>query len=167
MSRHPLVADALEDRVGCDAIFDQRAVAVAAEGIKAGEDVGDLMLDLVVAKHLPRHGLVATLEAVGDHQNAVTAGTLRRLDDEIVVVADDVLELLDIPLSLDHPVHFRHVDARLDGALLGDDLVVDDRIQMPLVVLEHVVRITPVDAHDAFGFKGLPRLDQAEHGLSP
>ncbi len=165
--RHAFVADALEDRVRGHAVLDQRAVAVPAEGVEAGEDRGDLMLDLLVADDLAGDSLVAAFEAVGDHQDAVAAGALRRLDHEVVALADDLVELVDLLLGGNDPVHLGYVDPRLDGALLGDDLVVDDRVQVPLVVLQHVVRVASVDAHDPFGFKGFPRLDQAEHGLSP
>src|SRR5690606_17024357 len=161
------IADALEDRVRSHPVFDQRAVAVAAKGIQAGEDAGELVLDVLVADDLARDGLEAALELVGDHQNAVTTGTLRRLDHEVAAVADDLVELLDLLFRGDDAVQLRHMDAGGDGALLGDDLVVDYGVQVPLVVLQHVVRIAPVDPHDAFGVKGLPRLPQADHGFNP
>ncbi len=90
------------------------------------------------------------LEAVGDHHDAAAAGALRRLDDEIVVLADDLVELVDAFLGLDDAVHLRHVDAGLERAFLGDDLVVHHRIQVPLVVLQDVIGIASVDAHHAF-----------------
>src|SRR5690606_37827733 len=165
--RYAFVANALEDRVRSDAIFDQRTVTAATQRVEAGEDAGDLLLDFPVADDLAGDGLVATLEAVGDHQDAIAAGTLGRLDHEVVVLADDLVELLDFLLGRDDPVQFRHMDAGLDRPLLGDDLVIDDRVQVPLVVLEYIVRVAPVDTHDAFGFKGLPRLPQADHGFNP
>src|SRR5690606_21286842 len=139
--RHAFVADALEDRVRGYAVLDQCAITVPAQRVKAGEDIGDLMLQFVVGDDLAGNRAIATFETVRDHQNAVAAGALGRLDDEVLMVLDDVLELLDILFGFDNPVHFRHVDAGRDGAFLGDDLVIDDRIQVPLVVLEHVVRV--------------------------
>ena len=165
--RHAFVADALEDGVRGDAVLDQRTVAVTAERVETGEDAGNLLLQLLVADDLAGHRLETVFEAVGDDHDAVTAGALRRLDDEIGAPGDDLVELVDAFLGVDDAVQFRHIDAGLDGPLLGDDLVVDDRVQVPFVVLQHVVRVASVDAHDALGFKGLPRLDQAEHGLSP
>ncbi len=164
--RHAFVADALEDLVGGDPVLDQRTVAVPAQRVQAGEDARDLVLDLLVADDLARHRAVAVLEAVGDHQDAVTTGALRRLDDEIAAPTNDLVELLDLFLGLDDAVHFRHMDAGRQGALLGDDLVIDDRVQVALVVLQHVVRVAPVDTHDAPGLQGFPRLDQAKHQAS-
>ncbi len=124
------------------------------------------MLDFLVAHDLARYRAVTVLEAVGDHQDAVTAGTLGRLDDEVAAPADDLVQLVDLLLGLDDAVHFRHMDTGRQGALLGDDLVVDDRVQAALVVLEHIVRVAPVDAHDAPGLQGFPGLDQAKHQAS-
>ncbi|MCY1447856.1 hypothetical protein D9M71_644950 [compost metagenome] len=121
------------------------------------------MLDFLVADDPPGDRLVAVLEAVGDDQDAVTAGALRRLDDEIAAPANDLVKLIDLFLGLDDAVHFRHMDAGRQCALLGDDLVVDDRVQAALVVLQHIVRVTSVDPHDAAGLQGFPRLDQAKH----
>ncbi|MNC52516.1 hypothetical protein D3C75_1018650 [compost metagenome] len=137
-----------------------------AEGVQPSEDAGNLVLDFLMADDLARHCAVAVLEAVGDYQDAVTAGALRRLDDEIAATADDLVELLDLFFGLDDAVHFRHMDAGRQCALLGDDLVVDDRVQVALVVLQHVVRVAPVDTHDAPGLQGFPRLDQAKHQAS-
>src|SRR5690606_19088835 len=39
---HPLIADALEDGVGLDPIFDQRPVPVTAQRVQPGDDVGQV-----------------------------------------------------------------------------------------------------------------------------
>src|SRR5450830_567796 len=148
---------------GYPAVLDQRAVAMAAQGVQAGEDAGDLMLDFLMADDLAGHRAIAPLKAVGDDEDAVTAGALGRLDHEVAAPANDLVELVDFLLGGDHPVHFRHVDAGRQGPFLGDDLVIHDRVQAALVVLEHVVGVTPVDAHDAARFQGLPGLPEAEH----
>src|SRR5690606_2223307 len=83
---HPLIADALEDGVGLDPIFDQRPVPVTAQRVQPGDDVGQVVLDLVVADDLAGYRAIATFVAVADHQDAVTAGALGRLDDEVLVV---------------------------------------------------------------------------------
>src|SRR5450830_439187 len=161
--RHAFVADALENLVGYHAVLDQRAVAMAAQGVQAGEDAGDLMLDFLMADDLAGHRAIAPLKAVGDDEDAVTAGALGRLDHEVAAPANDLVELVDFLLGGYRPVHFRHVDAGRQGPFLGDDLVIHDRVQAALVVLEHVVGVTPVDAHDAARFQGLPGLPEAEH----
>ncbi len=125
-----------------------------------------MVLELFVADDLAGHRAIAPLEAVGDDNDAVAAGALRRLDHEIVAPADDLVELVDFLLGGDHAIQLRHMDAGGDGAFLGDDLVIDDRVQAALVVLEHVVRVTPIDAHDAPGFQGFPGLPEAEHQAS-
>src|SRR5690606_11871954 len=140
---------------GRDPVFDKRPVTVPAQGVQAREDAGDLLLDLLVADDLAGDRFVAVLEAVGDYQDAVTAGPLGRLDHEVRAVADDLAQLVDAFFRVDHAVHFRHVNAGGDGPFLGDDLVIHDRIQVALVVLQHVIRVAPVDAHDAQGFQGL------------
>ncbi|MDT4873105.1 hypothetical protein FQZ97_1083320 [compost metagenome] len=114
------------------------------------------MFDFLMADDLAGNRSIAILETVGDDQDTVTAGALGRLDHEVRPLANDLAQLVDALFGLDHAVHFRHVDAGGDGAFLGDDLVIDDRIQVALVVLQHIVRVASVDAHDAFGFKGLP-----------
>ncbi|MCY1423166.1 hypothetical protein D9M71_388730 [compost metagenome] len=124
------------------------------------------MLDFLVADDLARDRAITVFEAIGDHQDAVTAGALGRLDDEVVALADDLAEFFDLFLGGDDPVHFRHVNAGLDRTLLGDDLVIDDRVQMALVVLEDVVRIAPVDTHDAPGLQGFPGFPETEHQAS-
>ncbi|MNP21212.1 hypothetical protein D3C76_1138220 [compost metagenome] len=121
------------------------------------------MLDFLMADDLAGDGAVAFFKAVGNYQNAITAGPLGRLDDEIAAPADDLVELLDFLLRGNDPVHLRHVNAGLERTLLGDDLVIDDGVQTALVVLEDVVRVAPVDAHDAPGLEGLPGLPEAEH----
>ena len=161
--RHAFIADALEDLVGHHAVLDQRAVAVAAEGVQAGEDAGNLVLDLLMADDFAGHRAIAPFKPVGHHQDAVTAGALGGLDHEVAAPADDLVELVDFLFGGDHPVHFRHVDAGRQGPFLGDDLVIHDGVQAALVVLEHVVGITPVNAHDPPRFQGLPGLPEAEH----
>ena len=121
------------------------------------------MFDFIVTDDLARHCTKTIFETVGDHQNAVAARTLCGLDHEVVTATNDVVEFFDFFLGGDHPVHFRYVNPRLDGALLGNDLVIHNRIQAALVVLEYVVRIAPIDAHDASGFQGLPGLPEAKH----
>ena len=161
--RHTFVADAFENLVRGNPVLDQRPVTVTAQGIQAGEDAGDLMLDLFMADDLARDGAKTVFEAVRNHQNAVTACTLGRLDHEVAAITDDVIELFDFFFGGNHAVHFRYVNTGLDSAFLGDDLVIHDRIQTAFVVLEYVVRIAPIDAHDAPGFQGLPGLPEAEH----
>src|SRR5690606_30143116 len=154
--RYGFVADALEDRIGRDSILDQRPVTVAAQGVQARENVGDLLLYFLEADDSAGHRSVTAFETVGNHQNAVTPCALGGLDDEITAPADDLFELLDLLFRLDDPVHLRDVNAGLDGPFLGDDLVIDNRVQTALVVLQHVVRIAPIDAHDAFVVQALP-----------
>src|SRR5690606_28579533 len=57
---HPLIADALEDGVGLDPIFDQRPVPVTARRVQPGDDVGQVVLDLVVADDLAGYRAIAT-----------------------------------------------------------------------------------------------------------
>ncbi|MNY20342.1 hypothetical protein D3C86_1538160 [compost metagenome] len=164
--RHAFVADAFEDLIRGHAVFDQRAITVAAQRIQASEDARDVMLKLFMGKDLARHRAIAALETVGNHDDAVTASALGRFDHKVVAPADDLVEFVDFLLGGDHAVQLRHVNAGRDGAFLGDDLVIDNRVQAALVVLEHVVRVAPVDAHDAPGFQGLPGLPEAEHQAS-
>src|SRR5690606_6567885 len=93
-------------------IFDQRAVTVAAQGVQPGDDVGQVMLDLVMADDLARYRAITPLVAVTDNHDAVTAGALRRLDDEVLVAFNQFAELADILFAIDDAVHFRHVDFR-------------------------------------------------------
>ncbi|MNG07361.1 hypothetical protein D3C84_906560 [compost metagenome] len=137
-----------------------------AEGVQAGQDAGNLMLDFLVADDLAGHRAIAALEAVGDHQNAVAASALGRFDHEVVAPANDLVEVVDFLFGGNHAIQLRHMNAGSDGALLGDDLVIDNRVQTALVVLQHVVRVAPIDAHDAPGFQGLPGLPEAEHQAS-
>jgi len=126
-----------------------------------------LLVDLLAADDLAGNRLEAIFETVGDHDNAVTAGALCRLDDEVVMAFDDALEVVDFLFRGNDPVQLGHMDAGGDGTFLGEDLVIDDGVQVPFVVLQHVIRIAPVDTHDALGFQGLPAFDQTEHGINP
>src|SRR5690606_38885256 len=62
--RHAFVADALEDRVRGYAVLDQCAITVPAQRVKAGEDIGDLMLQFVVGDDLAGNRAIATFETV-------------------------------------------------------------------------------------------------------
>ena len=161
--RYAFIADAFEDLVRRDAVLDQCPVTVPAQGIQAGEDAGNLMFDFFVADDLARHGAKAVFEAVSNHQDAIAARALCGLDHEVRAATDDVIEFLDFFLGGDHPVQLRHINAGGNGALFGDDLVIHNRVQAAFVVLEYVVRIAPIDAHDALGFQGLPGLPEAKH----
>ena len=79
----PLIRDRLETRVQADALLDQRLVGPAAERVHAGEDVGDVLADLVQ----PQPFAVVPEEAItvlaGEHEDAAAAGAAVRLDDEV------------------------------------------------------------------------------------
>ncbi|MNL16996.1 hypothetical protein D3C87_1380650 [compost metagenome] len=164
--RHAFIADALEDLVRNHAVFDQRPVAVTAQGVQAGQDAGNLVLDFLMADDPAGHRAVTPFKAVGDHQDAITASALGRFDHEVTACANDLFEIVDFLLGGNHAIQLGHMDAGGNGAFLGDDLVIDDRVQAALVVLEHVVCVAPIDPHDAPGFQGLPGLPVAEHQAS-
>jgi hypothetical protein len=125
-----------------------------------------MVLEFLMVHDLAGDCAIAPLEPVGNHNDAVTARALGRFDHEVVAPADDLAEVVDFFFGRDHAVQFRHMNAGGDGAFLGDDLVIDNRVQTALVVLEHVVRVTPIDPHDAPGFQGLPGFPEAEHQAS-
>ena len=164
--RYAADADAVEQVGGAHPVFDQRAVAMAAQGIDAGDNPGDMKLQLLGADHTTGRTPVVALEAVGDHHDAIAAGALGRLDHEVAVGLDNALELTDALLGINDAVHVRHLDAGVQGQLLGADLVVHQRVQAPVVVGQHIVAVALVDAHHATAAQGPPGAD-SEHQRPP
>src|SRR5690606_30635106 len=146
---HPLIGDALVVGVGLDAIFAQRPFPVTAQRVQPGDDGGQVGVDLVVADDPARSRAIASFGPVAHQPDAVTAVPLGRLDDEVLVVLHQLGDLADVLFGINDAVQVGHVDLGGDGPFLGQDLVIDHRIQVPLVVLEHIVGVATVDAHHA------------------
>jgi hypothetical protein len=91
----------------------------------------------------------AVAEAAAHHQDAVAAAAVGRLDDEILARAQNPLQILALVLFRDHGVEFRHGDAARQRELLGQQLVVHQRIQAALVVGHDEIGVALVHAQHA------------------
>ena len=84
-----------------------------------------------------------------DHQDALAATALHRLDHKRVAALQQVQHAVDLELVLNHAVEFRHDNIALQGGLLGQQLVVDNLVVAPGIIGADEREIALVHAEDA------------------
>src|SRR5690606_8017166 len=158
---HDLVGNVFEARVEVDPLLDHGAVRLAGEAVHAAEDIGDVMADLRGRDQRAIAAAEILADPAGDHQDAVAAAAGGRLDDELVVPGQQLLDAPGLVVGLDHPEQAGHGDAGPFGKLLGAQLVVHQREQPTGIVRMDVARVAlvhPDDAQPAQAFEGIHRF---------
>ncbi len=124
-------------------------VGLAAEREQAREPVRQVVLEFLARHQVAAGATVALALAPGDDQDAVATGTMRRLDHEAAASRQGRVQFGDLVFLAHHRVQVGHRQAGGDRQLLGQQLVVDPRIEPARVVAQHVVGVALADAHQA------------------
>jgi len=162
--RHALVADVVEDRVELHAVLDQHVVGLAAEAEQSREHVRQVVVELVAVEEAAVGAAVLVAAAPGDDEDAVAARAVRRLDHELLAMGDLLVQLGDLVLLAHHGVQLGHRQAGRERQVLGDELVVDARIELARVVHQYEIGVALADAHQPLLAQAPGDAGQAEHG---
>ena len=108
-----------------------------------------MKFEIVQRHQLAGGGTPVVTEAVGNHDNAVPAGTLRRLDNKIPMPGEQRSEAGNITLGFNYPVQRRNPHAGINSTLLGQQLVIHQRIQVALVVTQDQLAVALVNPKHA------------------
>ncbi len=127
--RRASFADVGEDLVADDPLLDDRPVGLPLQRVKAGEDRGDVVVEIGERVALAAGGEELPPVVPGDDDDPAARAARRRLDDEFRPVAGKIQEPFHVAVALDQGVGLGHGDAGRVADGLGDVLFVHAGIE--------------------------------------
>ena len=129
--------------------MQKNLVGPAAERIHPGEDVGEVLAQLVQGPSFAvmTHEMVPI--PIQQDQDAAAGRTVVRLDDKVAAVADRLGQTAQLRMRTHHGVDVRRLHADATAQMVHPQLVIDQRKQAARIVIENAGRIAPIHAQDA------------------
>lgn len=139
----------LEDGMADDALFDDDAVGLAAEGVETGEDGFEVVMKIRQSPRLAAGGGELFLVVSGHDDDAAAPGAFTGFDDELLVVADEPGKLAEVALVFDDGVGLRDGNPVRFAEAFGQELVVHAWIMGARVARQNELGVAAVDAEHA------------------
>ena len=163
--------DVFQRRVPRDPFFQDRAVGSTSQRIQPGEDGREMVLHVGRRNFLASRRDPAVTTAVGNDQDSASPTSLRRFDDEVRSLANQIAKFPDISLPLDNCVGAGDRDAVVFADLFRQQLVVHSREVLSRVMGEDIRCVASVHAENSgrsqFPGPGPTSPARSRHGLSP
>ncbi len=105
---YTLETDRLEHRVELDTVFDNRLVRVATQTMESTEYGGHLMCHFLACHQLAAALAITIADSPGYNDNTVTTRALRRFDDKVVIMRQEITQFRYLVLYLDDAVQIRY-----------------------------------------------------------